>query len=154
MTEKIRLEDSSPLATVEDIQKRLLRPPSLHSPLEGLNSSQSKVNLKRSGTVKRKLEDYLDPILLAVVSSKISRSKKEKTETKLKREVKGFEWPVNELKLFVEEDWNRSSWRNRETVDIINNDLDVIGDGGDGDEEIGSPFQRLEKKTALKKFKR
>ncbi|XVF76629.1 hypothetical protein PTKIN_Ptkin13bG0281600 [Pterospermum kingtungense] len=155
MTEKIRVEDSSPLATVEDIQKRLLRPLSLQSLPEGLHYSQSKANLKRSGTVKRKLEDYLDPVLLAAASSKIGRSKNEKPETKVKREVKGFEWPADELKVFVEEDWrnaNRGSWRNREAVDL-NNDVDVIGDGGDGDEEIGSPFQRLEK-TALKKFKR
>ena len=112
------------------------------------------MNLKQSGTVKKKLEDYLDPVLLAAVSSKIGRSKKEKTETKLKREVKGFEWPIDELKVLVEEDSrnaNRGSWRNREAVDL-NNDLDVIGDGDDGDEEIHSPFQRLE--TALKKFKR
>ncbi|XWS67054.1 hypothetical protein CRYUN_Cryun05aG0253600 [Craigia yunnanensis] len=154
MTEKITLENSSPLATVEDIQKRLLRPPSLHSPPEGLNSWQSKVNLKQSGAVKKKLEDYLDPVLLAAVSSKIGRSKKEKTETKLKREIKGFEWPVDELKVLDEEDSrnaNRGSRRNREAVDL-NNDIDVIGDGGDADEEIRCPFQSLE--TALKKFKR
>ncbi|OMO97189.1 hypothetical protein COLO4_14815 [Corchorus olitorius] len=155
--DEIRTEDSTPLATVDDIQKRLLRPPSLHSPPEGLSSLQLKVNLKQSGTVKKKLEDYLDPVILAAVSSKIGRSKKAKTETKLKREVRGFEWPVDELKVFVEEDSTIASYRarssrNSEAVVELNNDFDVIGDGGDEGEEIGSPFQRLEE-MALKKFK-
>ncbi|KAK6231430.1 hypothetical protein SCA6_001503 [Theobroma cacao] len=154
IAEKVRMEDSAPLATVEDIQKRLLRPPSLHTSPEGLNSSQLKVSLKQSGTVKKKLEDYLHPVLLAAVSSKIGHSKKAKAETGLKREVRGFEWPVDELKVFVEDDSriaNRASWRNREAVDL-NNDFDAIGDGGDENEEIASPFQRFEK-TALKNFK-
>ncbi|XWS55670.1 hypothetical protein CRYUN_Cryun09bG0021000 [Craigia yunnanensis] len=72
--------------------------------------------------------------------------RRRKTETKLKRDVKGFEWPVDEVKMFVEEDSrnaNRGSWRNREAIDL-NNDLDVIGD-----EDIGSPFQRLEKNGVL-----
>ncbi|PPR80624.1 hypothetical protein GOBAR_AA40090 [Gossypium barbadense] len=180
MTENIRLEDSSPLATVEDIQKRLLRPASLHSPPYFLlplclskadlnfpfdliakfpssffagkvsNSLALKVNSKQSGrTVKKRLEDYLDPVILAAISSKISRSKKVKLETKFK----GFEWPVDELKVFVEEDSRNSnggSWRNK-AIDL-NDDFDVLRDGSDGDEEIGSPFQRVGKKTALKKF--
>ncbi|MBA0677476.1 hypothetical protein Goari_018882 [Gossypium aridum] len=178
MTESIRLEESSPLATVEDIQKRLLRPASLHSPpyflltlclskaalnfpfdliakfpffcREGSNSLALKVNSKQSGrTVKKRLEDYLDPVILAGISSKISRSKKAKLETKFK----GFEWPVDELKVFVEEDSRNSnggSWRNK-AIDL-NDDFGVLRDGSDGDEEIGSPFQRVGKKTALKKF--
>ncbi|MBA0760685.1 hypothetical protein Gotri_023413 [Gossypium trilobum] len=144
MTETIRLEDSSPLATVEDIQKRLLRPASLHSPPEGSNSLALKVNSKQSGrTVKKRLEDYLDPVILAEISSKINRSKKAKLETKFK----GFEWPVDELKVFVEEDsrnYNGGSWRNK-AIDH-NDDFDVLRDGSDGDEEIGSPFQRVGKK--------
>ncbi|XVE96867.1 hypothetical protein REPUB_Repub02eG0260400 [Reevesia pubescens] len=156
MTEKIIIiEDSTPLATVDDIQKRLLRPSSLHSP-SLLNSTQLRVNLKENGTVKKKLEDYLDPVLLAAVSAKIGGSKKTKTGTKLKREDKGFEWPVDELKVFVEDDDSRNadrgSRKNREAVDL-NSNFDVIGDGDVGDEEIRSPFQRFEK-TALKKSKK
>ncbi|PPD84167.1 hypothetical protein GOBAR_DD18904 [Gossypium barbadense] len=114
------------------------------------NSLALKVNSKQSGrTVKKRLEDYLDPVILAGISSKISRSKKAKLETNFK----GFEWPVDELKVFVEEDSRNSnggSWRNK-AIDL-NDDFDVLRDGSDGDEEIGSPFQRVGKKTALKKF--
>ncbi|KAE8726463.1 hypothetical protein F3Y22_tig00006753pilonHSYRG00030 [Hibiscus syriacus] len=147
MKENARPEDSNPLSTVDDIQKRLLRPADLHSPSECLNSST--LNLKKSGTVKKKLEDYLDPILLAALSSKIGRSKKAKLETMFKRDGLGFEWPVDELNLFAEEDSsnsNRGSRRN-EAFDL-NYDFDVIGDG---DENIRSSFQRF-RKTALKKF--
>ncbi|KAE8697878.1 hypothetical protein F3Y22_tig00110610pilonHSYRG00902 [Hibiscus syriacus] len=149
MKENAKPEYSNPLSTIEDIKKRLRRPAELHSPSEWLNSSPLNPTLKKSGTVKKKLEDYLDPILLAALSSKIGRSKKAKLETKFKRDGYGFEWPVDELNVFAENDSsnsNRGSWRN-EAFDL-NNDFDAIGDG---DENIGSLFQRFEKKV-LKKF--
>ncbi|KAJ0087744.1 hypothetical protein Patl1_31882 [Pistacia atlantica] len=64
-------EDSNPLATVDDIHRRLLRPPSLNSPYddhEDRSSSQSKANStpihRKQETMKRKLEDYLDPVFI------------------------------------------------------------------------------------------
>ncbi|KAK8649489.1 hypothetical protein V6N13_130218 [Hibiscus sabdariffa] len=145
MKENTRPEDSNPLATADDIRKRLLRPAELHSASEYLNSSP--LNSGKSGTVKKKLEDYLDPILLAALSSKIGRSKKAKLETKFKREGLGnrFEWPVDELKVFVEKDSsdsNRGSWR-KEAFDL-HNGFDVVGGG---DEKIDPSSQRLGKRV-------
>ncbi|XVF08081.1 hypothetical protein REPUB_Repub06bG0195300 [Reevesia pubescens] len=90
-------------------------------------------------------------IILETVSTKVGRSKKAKIKTKLKKEVKGFEWPIDELKVFVEgnsKNANRGSLKNREVVDL-NNDSNSIGN--EDEEEIGSLFQSL-KKMALKKI--
>ncbi|KAH7553686.1 hypothetical protein JRO89_XS12G0042900 [Xanthoceras sorbifolium] len=161
-------EESSPLATVDDIHRRLLRPPSLHSPIEdagGRSSSQLKADstpiilkkreAKQRETTKRKLEDYLDPVLLRAISSEIRGQMKKNCEiTNPKpREIQDFEWPVDELKVLVED--SRIDKRNKEAVNL-GDDIDLIHevDGGvaDGDGEFYStPFQRFER-TALRRF--
>ncbi|XP_059428437.1 uncharacterized protein LOC132162188 [Corylus avellana] len=161
-----RAEGSSPLATVEDIQRRLLRPPSLHStpPTSSIsspdgvpssNSSQFKVSFTEFKTMKKekkKLEDYLDPVLLSTVSSKIGRAKKVRPEAKPKKVAKDFEWPVDELNVFMADSKseNRGNWRSDEVVDL-KDDLDLIGDSGEGEESC-TPFRRFER-TALCRFK-
>lgn len=101
--------------------------------------------------MKRKLEDYLDPVLLSAISSKLSdRVKKNpETRTKSKREVKDFEWPVDELQVFMED--SRTETKSNEAVNL-NHDLDLIVDGGetDGEDEFCTPFRRYEL-TALKR---
>ncbi|GLT38914.1 hypothetical protein SLA2020_131300 [Shorea laevis] len=156
MAERARIEGSTPLATIEEIQKRLLRPSSLRS-REYCEESQPKSSsselpmTSERGTTKRKLEEYLDPVLLSAICAKIGGSNKD-SEMKMKRNVRDFEWPVDELKVFVDDSRteNRAYCRNSEVVDL-NSDTDVIGDCGDG--EIGTPFQHFEQ-TALKRFKR
>jgi len=120
------------------------------------NSSQFKVSFRESKTVKKekkKLEDYLDPVLLSAVSSKIGRAKKVHPEAKPKKVAKDFEWPVDELKVFVADSKseNRGNWRSDEVVDL-KDDLDLIGDSGEGGEESCTPFRRFER-TALCRFK-
>ncbi|GLT89587.1 hypothetical protein SLE2022_075650 [Rubroshorea leprosula] len=157
MTERARTEGSTPLATVEEIQKRLLRPSSLH-PRGYCEESQPKSSsselpmTSERGTTERKLEEYLDPVLLSAICAKIGRSNKD-SEMKMKRNVRDFEWPVDELKVFVDDSRteNGAYCRNSEVVVDLNSDTDVIGDCGDG--EIGTPFQHFEQ-TALKRFKR
>nr|XP_011466575.1 PREDICTED: uncharacterized protein LOC105352122 [Fragaria vesca subsp. vesca] len=145
---------SSPLATVDDIQRRLRRPSSASSPPPistfssppedrraqiQKHSSESKLR-----TTNYKLEDYLDLNLLAEVSSKIGRRKKGET-TSLKREVGDFEWPINELKvLVVESDKGAVS---------LNDDVDLSEEFGDGDVESCTAFGRFER-SALRRFRR
>lgn len=104
--------------------------------------------------MKRKLEDYLDPVLLSAISSKLSdRVKKNpETRTKSKRAVKDFEWPVDELQVFMED--SRTETKSNETVNL-NDGLDLVVDGGEsgGEDEFCSPFRRYEL-TALKRFRR
>ncbi|GAV69471.1 hypothetical protein CFOL_v3_12972 [Cephalotus follicularis] len=154
MTQRSRAEDSNPLSTIDEIQRRLLRPPSLHSSehFRGLDSPQFKVSTTRKEakaieTTDKKLEDYLDPSLLSVISAKIGARVKEDTPKKpMKRE---FEWPVDELKVFIED--SRISCRNDETINL-NDDSDSIKDGGERQGVTCTPFGRFEL-TALKRFK-
>ncbi|XP_038877637.1 uncharacterized protein LOC120069887 isoform X2 [Benincasa hispida] len=126
----------SPRATVEDIQRRLVRPSSsLHSlpptpfsrgkAAQGRISSQFEAKYMRlyqnreakkgeTASKKRKLEDYLDPVLLSAVSSKISRMEKIPKMT-VKREVRDFEWPVNELRMLMED-----TTVGKEKIDAVN----------------------------------
>ncbi|CAK9174726.1 unnamed protein product [Ilex paraguariensis] len=166
--EKSRVEASSPLATVEDIQKRLVRPLSLPSQssnpmvtsrdnLLRRNSSQFNTNSielcrKREVTNKR-LEDYLDPVLLSAMCSKIGGKRINSGEIKLQREFDRFEWPVDELKEFVEgsRTEKRVKLERNEAVNLPD-DLDFIGGTSyeSGDEEVScTPFRRFEK-TAFK----
>ncbi|KAM3688875.1 hypothetical protein ACB098_09G003800 [Castanea mollissima] len=141
-----RDQESSPLiATVQDIQKRLIRPFSLHSPPQ------------ISSPKKKKLEDYLDPVLLSAISSKIGRVKKQKVplllpETKKKLVVvKDFEWPVavDELNAFVVADARRSD----QVVDLNNDDsVDFIEEEESEESCSCTPFRRFEQ-SALKRFK-
>ncbi|CAK9319983.1 unnamed protein product [Citrullus colocynthis] len=160
----------SPRATVEDIQRRLLRPsPSLHSPpptpfcrgknAQGRNSSQFKANYtglyrnreaKKGETLikKRKLEDYLDPVLLSAVSSKISRMETFPKMT-MKREVRDFEWPVDELRMLMQD-----TAVGKEKIDAVTlgNDSDnLLENDEDGDVLFSTPFQKFEQ-TALVLF--
>lgn len=91
--------------------------------------------------MKRKLEDYLDPVLLSAISSKISDrvKKNSETRTKSKREVENFEWPVDELQVFTED--SRTVKKRNEAVNL-NNDLDLKVDGEETDGEFCSPFRR------------
>jgi hypothetical protein len=119
------------------------------------NSSQLKVSFTESKKLKKekkKLEDYLDPVLLSAASSKIGRAKKVRPEAKPKKVAKDFEWPVDELKLFVADSKseNRGNWGSGEVVDL-KDDLDLIGDSGEGEESC-TPFRRFER-TAFCRFK-
>ncbi|KAF6137750.1 hypothetical protein GIB67_040458 [Kingdonia uniflora] len=126
-------EISSSLATIEEIQRRLLRPSSLSS-YESISTVRSK---------KSKLEDYLDPILLSKISSKIKN-----TRAKLEPNVRvsrDFDWPIDDLKQFSTLDLTirRRDWVNGGAVSL-NDDFD-----GGGEEVVCSPFEQFEK-TVLK----
>ncbi|KAL6987601.1 hypothetical protein U1Q18_013346 [Sarracenia purpurea var. burkii] len=159
--ETCKAEGSSLRATVEGIQRRLVRPPSLHSlssissardrsNIMSCDSSQFEVNstdfqkkreVKRREMRKKRLEDYLDPDLLSAVRARISgKQKRGGDQNKLMKEL-AFEWPVDELK-----------WRSSEGVVDLGDGVDVIRSGGDEDDDSGTPFQRFER-TALKRFK-
>ncbi|KAG7964783.1 hypothetical protein I3843_09G188000 [Carya illinoinensis] len=160
-----RAEGSSPLATIEDIQRRLLRPSSHHSTsqistissslslsLDGLgshNSSQLKVSFTESlrkqdakemektrTKTKRKLEDYLDPFLISTISSKIGVVKKV-LETKPKKDTEDFEWPVDELKVFAADSSSKkgANWRSNKAVDLEKDNSELSSKGGDEGEE-------------------
>ncbi|KAK9920677.1 hypothetical protein M0R45_029225 [Rubus argutus] len=148
---------SSPLATIDDIQRRLLRPSSTSSPppISTFPSppEDGRVQIQKHSSQFKvrttdKLEDFLDLNLLAELSSKISRAKKvQAPETRsLKNEVRDFEWPVNDLKVLVVE-----SAADKEAVNL-NDDLDLIAEFGDGDAETCSPFRRFER-TGLRRFR-
>lgn len=95
---------------------------------------------------KKKLEDYLDPDLLSAITSKISRPKKVPKMT-LKREVKDFEWPVDELRMLMEDSVVGKEKVN--TVNLSNDSDDLIENDEDGsDVKFSSPFQKFEQ-TAL-----
>ncbi|KAF5476048.1 hypothetical protein F2P56_007791 [Juglans regia] len=149
-----RAEGSSPLATIEDIQRRLLRPSSHHSTSQistisssdGLgshNPSQLKVSFTESlrkqdakemekTRTKRKLEDYLDPFLISTISSKIGVVKKV-LETKPKKDTEDFEWPVDQLKVFVADSSSKNcaNWRSNKAVDLGKDNPELSGKGGD-----------------------
>lgn len=159
MTERSRSESSTPLATIEEIQKRLRRSSSLQSrgDFRDPEESQPKASLaevpmaREKGVAKRKLEDYLDPVLLAAICAKIGRSKEPEMKTKMKRRIGDFKWPVDELKVFME-DSSVENGSGCKAVDAVylSSDADIAGGGGDG--EICTPFQLFEQ-TALKQFK-
>ncbi|CAB4314906.1 unnamed protein product [Prunus armeniaca] len=144
----------SPLATVEEIQRRLVRPSStsisppptstfsLPDDFQSCHMAPDSSQFKLRTTTK-KLEDYLDSVLLSQISSKLSRAKKV-PETKLQeREVKDFEWPIDELKVLADSD--------KDDVNL-KEDLDLIEEFGDRDVESCTPFRRFEQITA-RRFK-
>ncbi|KAL7248325.1 hypothetical protein ACSBR2_003108 [Camellia fascicularis] len=147
--EKSKAEDSKPLATVEEIQRRLVRPPSLHSQSSTSSSTRPRnddITSSESSSSTKRLEDYLDPILLSAIRAKIGGKRGLGGEMREKKEVEEFEWPVDELKVLM-----------REAVELGDDDdggVDVIGGvvGDDVDGVCWSPFQRFER-TALKRFK-
>ncbi|KAE8649528.1 hypothetical protein Csa_017968 [Cucumis sativus] len=155
-------------ATVEDIRRRLLRPSSsLHSPpptpfslgknAQDRNSSQFEANYMRlswsreakkgeTSSKERKLEDYLDPVLLSAISSKISRLEKIPKIT-VKRKVRDFEWDVDELRM-----WTEDTAVGKEKIDAVNlgNDSDnLIENDVDGDVKFSTPFQKFEQNALV-----
>ncbi|KAA8516436.1 hypothetical protein F0562_016729 [Nyssa sinensis] len=171
--EKSRAEDSSPLSTIEEIQRRLVRPPSLQSQSQSsitINKSRddivrcdsllfdvnsSEFRRKREVTNKR-LEDYLDPVLLSVIRTKIGGKRKRDGDMKLKSAEFEFEWPVDELKVFTENclpTEKLMKWRSDNGVVDLNDDLNLIGGVEEDEHEVSfTPFQRFER-MALKRFK-
>lgn len=125
--ERSREEAWSPLASTEDIQRRLIRPSSLRftppisfplstplrlpllntavphrSDARSRENSPTKKEARARETENKKLEDYLDPALLSVLSSKIGRHKDvEMKKQKRERAMEKFRWPVDELKVFA-----------------------------------------------------
>ncbi|XP_059643451.1 uncharacterized protein LOC132285295 [Cornus florida] len=167
MEDEGRGEGSSPLATVEQIQRRLVRPTtSLHShssttiitPWDDVNSTEFQ-RIKREGAKRevtnKRLEDYLDPVLLSAIRRKIGGKSKRDGGLKLKRE---FEWPIDGLKVFAEDLRREKGMKWRSSVGgavDLDEDRDLIGGGGEDDEEEQvscTPFQRFER-AALKRFK-
>ncbi|KAI8556615.1 hypothetical protein RHMOL_Rhmol05G0267900 [Rhododendron molle] len=174
-------DGSSPLATIEQIRNRLVRPPSLHSqsstsstrPREDAASCYSSRFDANSTTLRRKredqgrnvankrLEDYLDPTILAAIRAEIGgKYRKGGGERKLIKEEVEFEWPVDELKAWTEDLRSERGvvMKRRsdgEAVDL-GDDVDGIRGGRDDDDVGGgvccSPFQWFER-TALKRFK-
>ena len=113
------------------------------------NSTLIGVSISKKKT-KKQLEDYLDPVLLSAISSKIGRVKKQKVPLlpEMKKKlvmVKDFEWPVDELNAFVAD-----ASRSDQVVDLNNDNLvDFIEEES---EESCTPFRRFEQ-SALKRFK-
>ncbi|KAH0995477.1 hypothetical protein GBA52_019341 [Prunus armeniaca] len=175
----------SPLATVEEIQRRLVRPSSTsisppptstfslpyalslslstHTPLRNssvisISTVDSRVSCRddfqschmapdssqfKLRTTTKKLEDYLDSVLLSQISSKLSRAKKVPGTKLQEKEVKDFEWPIDELKVLADSD--------KDDVNL-KEDLDLIEEFGDRDVESCTPFRRFEQITA-RRFK-
>ncbi|CAA7016567.1 unnamed protein product [Microthlaspi erraticum] len=85
-------------------------------PLEDNRSSQMKVNSKR------KLEDYLDPILLHAISSRINQAETKEKQMERKdvfvntNQRKEFDWPVDRLDPLIN-DPNRDNARSSGIVD-------------------------------------
>lgn len=121
--ERSRGEAWSPLATVEEIQRRLIRPSSLLSPSP---TSFRSSTLFTSHLIQLQFSIHscrcliLDPALLSAVSSKIGRQKKDGEMKKLKREIQKFQWPVDELKVFVNDSRMEKTmdWSSDEVVDL------------------------------------
>ncbi|KAH7866268.1 hypothetical protein Vadar_017917 [Vaccinium darrowii] len=174
----------SPLATIEDIRNRLVRPPSLHSPsptkstgarddtsssscyttpfdVNSIEFQRKRESNVRKFVTTRRLEDYLDPTLLSAARATIGGNRKRGGERK--SQVQGFEWPVDELKVWKQdligsEEGIVMKWRSddEKAVDLGDDHVDVVRGGGDDDDDDGgccSPFQSFER-TALKRFKR
>ena len=81
---------------------------------------QTKQEAKTREMENKKLEDYLDPTLLSVVSSKIGRQKKDVKMKKKKKEIEKFEWPVDELNVFVANSRmvKTVDWSSDEVIDL------------------------------------
>lgn len=95
---------------------------------------------------ERKLEDYLDPVLLSAISSKISRLEKIPKIT-VKRKVRDFEWDVDELRM-----WTEDTAVGKEKIDAVNlgNDSDnLIENDVDGDVKFSTPFQKFEQNALV-----
>lgn len=114
---------------------------------QGRNSLQ--LEAKEGETVskkKKKLEDYLDPVLLSAITSKIGRAKKVPKMTP-KKEVEDFLWPVDELRMLMED-----SEVGKEKIDTVNLNTDsdnlVENDEDGSDVKFSTPFQKFEQ-TAL-----
>ena len=172
---------SSPLATVDDIQRRLLRPPSLQSPLP-ISSPYSLSLLDFSISLNSIFGCLIQ--LFGVPSSKPSQFKQEEEEMretvkkKKKKKLEDFLDPVllsaisskigrvkkvpemKPKKVIKDFEWPVDELkafvadsRSDQVVDL-NNDFDFIQDRGNGAHEDQSctPFRRFEQ-TALRRFK-
>ncbi|XP_058099200.1 uncharacterized protein LOC131243704 [Magnolia sinica] len=140
-----RCDGSSTIATVDEIQRRLHRP--IPPPPSSRPSFSTDIKLhdsieKERDSEKKKLEDYLDPILLSAISSKMKGNRRN-GEKKRKRDAE-FEWPTEDLRVFFED--ARSEWIDGAVS--LDDDLEttVKEDGGSG-----SPFRRFEE-TVLTLF--
>nr|XP_009793183.1 PREDICTED: uncharacterized protein LOC104240099 [Nicotiana sylvestris] len=179
--DKPGVEASSPLATIEDIQKRLTRPPPLTFPqppssavashlfeLQKQNSSNvdtSQLQKRRKLTEKlranvkvtnQKLEDYFDLALLSSIRAKMNSAMKKqgRTSMKVKSEFEEFVvWPAGEDDSDV---FSESSRRTDDEaiVDLKNDNDDSFGNNGEENQvNCVDPFQQFES-TALIRFKR
>ncbi|CAI9098218.1 OLC1v1034828C1 [Oldenlandia corymbosa var. corymbosa] len=100
-------ETSTSMATIENIQKRLIRPSLQSQPWSGRINSQisSKFTVnstalmmkKTQETRIRKLEDYLHPVLLSTAREKISGNRKKHHGAEIKKATK---CAVQEFDLF------------------------------------------------------
>uniref|UniRef100_M1ARL7 Uncharacterized protein n=1 Tax=Solanum tuberosum TaxID=4113 RepID=M1ARL7_SOLTU len=167
--DKHGVEASSPLATIEDIQKRLTRPQQSSSTVIAIsphlyelqqdnstNVDSSPLQKRRKSiAVKVRLEDYFDLSLLSATRAKMnSFLKKQSRKMKLKSEFEEFVWPAegdhHDSELYSE---NNSRRTDEAIVDLKNDNDDSFGDGEDNHVCCVDPFQRFES-TALMRFKR
>lgn len=112
---------SSNSAAIFNSQLPLFNPAVSHrNDVRSREDLQTKKEAKVREMENKKLEDYLDPALLSAVSSKIGRQKKDGEMKKLKREIQKFQWPVDELKVFVNDSRMEKTmdWSSDEVVDL------------------------------------
>ncbi|TQE02823.1 hypothetical protein C1H46_011552 [Malus baccata] len=85
-----------------------------------------------------KLEDFLDSALLSQVSYQLSFTKKvlEAVPMSHKKEVRDFEWPIDELKMLVDSD--------KEVVNVKDDSNLIEEFGNDGDGEACTPVSAFQ----------
>ncbi|XAR68953.1 hypothetical protein NMG60_11000377 [Bertholletia excelsa] len=150
--EKSRANSSSPLATIEEIQRRLTRPPSLRSQSTISYATARKSAAKERDAINKRLEDYLDPVLLSAIRAKIGRKRNREGAIYKPKELEiAFEWPVDELKALGEGSMSEkgAKWRGYEAVDL-GDDVGGVRVGGGGEDEAFEMFER----EARKRFRR
>ncbi|KAL1215694.1 hypothetical protein V5N11_024237 [Cardamine amara subsp. amara] len=106
MAEMDGTHSQTPIPLVSSVDERYL--PRFLPPLVLENNCSSQIKLNS----KRKLEDYLDPVLLHTISSRIGRS-----ETKVERKVvfvtknqrSEFDWPIDLLDPLINDPESRCS---------------------------------------------
>ncbi|KAL2533756.1 Uncharacterized protein Adt_07107 [Abeliophyllum distichum] len=114
-----------------------------------LNASSQKIReIKLTREISsKKLEDYLDPVLLSAVRAKIGGKRKFDEEKKIKS---GYSNEFDQFEKWTKEE-KLPKFEKNEAVDL-QNDSDWIGDS-DGDEGIFCNRFLQYEKTVLKRFK-
>lgn len=81
---------------------------------------QTKKEAKTREMENKKLEDYLDPALLSLVSSRIGRQRKDVKPKKQRSKIEKFQWPVDELKVLVDDSRmvKTMDWSSDEVIDL------------------------------------